>query len=198
MSGHWAPLILRCFWYLSDNAKPFFPTSHIRASDCDRSIDHRRSHMLKLHLVWGVSPRWSPFNRLSVCVCVCVPDIVAACSLRLLHPPPPRHHTHTHTPTPRPSLSRSHTITGKVWASLHKHWRPKRENSNTLHNTAQLMPAIIPVGGDRGRGDARCFIPMVCPDKAPFSLQHLSVSWERMGRKSQCVEYHPVIKTFQN
>lgn len=103
----------------------------------------------------------------------------------------------TTAPAPRPSLSRSHTITGKVCAPLHKHWWPKRENSNTFHNTVQLMPAIITVGGDRCRGDARCIILMVCPDKALFSLQNPLVSWERMGRNSQCVEYHPVIKTFQ-
>lgn len=88
------------------------------------------------------------------------------------------------TPNPRPSLCRSLTITGKVWAPLHKHWRPKRENSNTLHNTAQLMPAVITVGGDQRRSDAHSCILMVCPDRARFFLQNLFSFMETHGKKA--------------
>lgn len=95
VSVHWVDWIL--ILYFPDVSAMFKamqsppPTSHIRASDWDRSTAdgsmQSRSHVLKLHLVWELVHA----DRLStdcLCVCVCVPDTVAACTPAHPQPPP--------------------------------------------------------------------------------------------------------------
>lgn len=99
-----------------------------------------------------------------VFVCVCVSQIfwLPALSDSGYNPP-----------TTTTALGRSRTITGKVWAPLHKHWRMTRENSNTLHNIMLLMSAIIiTVRGDWS-GDVVCVAVRTVYMVAYVSPQHI-------------------------